>query len=66
MEAVVLGSRSRSSSDNGSEAFESMRTPLMLLALVAYFGRGCAGKGVAEPSLTLVVPFAPGGGADLL
>ena len=43
-----------------------MRTPLMLLALVAYFGRGCAGKGVAEPSLTLVVPFAPGGGADLL
>jgi tripartite-type tricarboxylate transporter receptor subunit TctC len=45
-----------------------MRTPLMLLTLVVYLAFVAAAPAQEWPSrpLTLVVPFAPGGGADLL
>jgi tripartite-type tricarboxylate transporter receptor subunit TctC len=45
-----------------------MRIPLMLLTLVVYLAFVAAAPAQEWPSrpLTLVVPFAPGGGADLL
>src|SRR5215468_6630333 len=45
-----------------------MRTPLMLLALVAHLPFVAAAQAQEWPSrpMTMVVPFAPGGGADLL
>src|SRR5229473_4713049 len=45
-----------------------MRTPLMLLALVAHLPFVGAAPAQVWPSrpLTMVVPFAAGGGADLL
>src|SRR2546428_13835303 len=45
-----------------------MRTPLMLLALVAHLLLAAAAPAQEWPSrpLTMVVPFAAGGGADLL
>src|SRR5579871_4036508 len=45
-----------------------MRTPLMLLALVAHLAFVAAAPAQEWPSrpMTLVVPFAAGGGADLL
>src|SRR5215468_4907882 len=47
-----------------------MRTPFMLLAAAVAGGLSCSGPASAEewPSrpVTMVVPFAAGGGADLL
>src|SRR5258705_5042510 len=45
-----------------------MRTPLMLLALVAHLPFVATAPAQEWPSrpMTMVVPFAPGGGSDLL